>query len=299
MKKITVFTPTFNRAYTLPILYQSLLRQTSQDFEWLIVDDGSSDNTKDLVASWIKENIIPIKYIYQDNKGMCGAHNTAYDNINTELSVCIDSDDYMTEHAVETILNYWKKYGTEKHSGLLGLDINKKGEILGIKFEKSPMDVTFTGLKRKYGDIGDKKFVCRTAVINQYPRFPEYENEKFPSVGLLYTRMDKDYHFLGINENLCVVEYREDGNSMNKINQYIKNPNAFADARIESLKLANSFKEKFRLAIHYVSSRFIAKKTIFTPHLPEKFIIFLAVPFGWLLKIYLLRTKNKSVNKNL
>lgn len=299
MKKITVFTPTFNRAYTLPKLYESLLRQTSQNFEWLIIDDGSTDNTKELVDDWIKENKIPIRYIYQKNKGMCAAHNTAYDNIYTELNVCIDSDDYMTDNAVEIILTYWEKYGTDKHSGLLGLDIDKNGKVLGISFKESPMDVTFTGLKRKYGDIGDKKFVCRTEVINQYPRFPEYEKEKFPAVGLLYKRMDKDYNFLAINENLCVVEYREDGNSKNKINQYINNPNAFADARIESLKLATTYKEKFRLAIHYVSSRLIAGKTIFTSDVPDKLIIFLSIPFGWMLKTYILRTKNRSINKKL
>src|SRR5690606_4533229 len=174
MKKITVFTPTYNRSYSLPDLYQSLLRQTNKDFEWVIIDDGSTDNTKEIVEKWIIDGIIPIRYIYQNNKGMCAAHNTAYDNISTELNVCIDSDDYMTNHAIETIIKYWQKYGSEKYSGILGLDIDKKGKVLGITFEKSPMDVTFTGLKRKYGDIGDKKFVCRTEVINKYPRFPEY-----------------------------------------------------------------------------------------------------------------------------
>ena len=299
MKKITVFTPTYNRAYSLPDLYNSLIRQTDKNFEWLIIDDGSTDNTKDVIDVWIQEAIIPIRYIYQTNKGMCAAHNTAYDNINTELNVCIDSDDYMTDHAVEAILFNWQTYGNENHSGILGLDVDKKGKILGISFEKSPMDVTYTGLKRKFGDIGDKKFVCRTDVINQYPRFPEYKNEKFPAVGLLYVRMAKDYKFLAINENLCVVEYRDDGNSKNKINQYIKNPNAFADARIESLKLAETFKQKLRISIHYVSSRLIAKKPIFESNTPLKPIILIAVPFGWLLKTYLLSTNKKAVNKKI
>src|SRR5690606_33604780 len=100
MHKLTVFTPTYNRAYSLPHLYESLKRQTCPNFEWLVVDDGSSDNTRELVESWIKEGRVPIRYIYQKNKGMCGAHNTAYDNITTELCVCIDSDDYMTDNAV-------------------------------------------------------------------------------------------------------------------------------------------------------------------------------------------------------
>lgn len=297
--KLTVFTPTYNRGYTLAELYNSLIRQTDKNFEWLIIDDGSTDNTRELVDNWRDENRISIRYIYQVNKGMCAAHNTAYDNIHTELNVCIDSDDYMTDNAVEIILEYWEKYGSDKYSGILGLDITKDGKVLGISFEESPMDVTYPGLKRKFGDIGDKKFVCRTDVINQYPRFPEYEKEKFPAVGLLYVRMAKDYYFLGINENLCVVEYRDDGNSRNKIQQYINNPNAFADLRIERLKLAETYKERFRMSIHYVSSRLIAKKPIFDSRISHKWIVFLCIPFGWLLKNYLLNTNKKAVNKKL
>ena len=90
MITLTVFTPAYNRAYTLHKCYESLLKQTCKDFMWLIIDDGSTDNTKELVEGWIKENKINIKYIYQENQGMHGAHNTAYENIDTELNMCID-----------------------------------------------------------------------------------------------------------------------------------------------------------------------------------------------------------------
>ena len=93
MKTLTVFTPTFNRAYTLHKCYESLRRQTSKDFVWLIIDDGSSDNTKELVESWINEKEVDIRYHYQNNKGMHGAHNTAYELIDTQINTCIDSDD--------------------------------------------------------------------------------------------------------------------------------------------------------------------------------------------------------------
>lgn len=294
MKKITVFTPSYNRAYTIHKLYESLLRQTSQNFEWLIIDDGSTDNTKELVDDWIKENKIPIRYIYQKNRGMLGAHNTAYDNIRTELNVCIDSDDYMPDNAIELIINYWTKYSNPNLAGILGLDSNKKGEVMGIKFATSPSEVKFTDLKNEFGNIGDKKFVYRTDIINQYPRFPEYENEKFPAAGLLYRKIDKNYSLLGINEVLCIVEYMEDGNSKNKIKQYVKNPNAFADYRIERMKLSTSFKERFKNAIHYVSSKMIAKKKIIEKTTPYKTLVFLAIPFGWLLKLYITNTKKKG-----
>ena len=97
MPVLTIFTPAYNRAHTIGRTYESLCRQTCKDFEWLIVDDGSSDNTRVLVEGWITENKIPIRYIYQQNQGMHGAHNTAYRNIETELNTCIDSDDYMPD----------------------------------------------------------------------------------------------------------------------------------------------------------------------------------------------------------
>ena len=96
-KTLTIFTPAYNRAHTIDRTYQSLIRQTCKDFLWLIVDDGSTDGTKKLVEGWIRENKIPISYIYQENQGMHGAHNTAYKNITTELNTCIDSDDWMPD----------------------------------------------------------------------------------------------------------------------------------------------------------------------------------------------------------
>jgi glycosyltransferase involved in cell wall biosynthesis len=113
MKLLTVFTPTFNRAYCLEKCYKSLVNQTCYEFVWLIIDDGSTDQTKVLVEKWKKEEKVEINYIWQENQGMHGAHNTAYEQIDTELNVCIDSDDYMPEDAVEKIITFWEKYGSE------------------------------------------------------------------------------------------------------------------------------------------------------------------------------------------
>ena len=106
--KITVFTPTYNRAYILKNLYESLMRQTVQKFEWLIVDDGSTDETADLVATWQKENKISIRYLKQRNGGKQRAHNKGVEECKTELFVCVDSDDYIAECSIESILKTWK-----------------------------------------------------------------------------------------------------------------------------------------------------------------------------------------------
>ena len=105
---ITIFTPAYNRAYTIHKCYESLKRQTSKNFKWLVVDDGSTDNTRELILKWKEEADFEINYIYKKNGGMHTAHNTAYENIDTELNVCIDSDDYLTDDAVEIIINEWQ-----------------------------------------------------------------------------------------------------------------------------------------------------------------------------------------------
>ena len=105
---LTVFTPAYNRAHTLPRTYESLCRQKCKQFIWMIIDDGSTDNTAELVKGWqSRSNGFPIRYIYKENGGMHTAHNTAYANIDTELNVCIDSDDMLADNAVELILNKW------------------------------------------------------------------------------------------------------------------------------------------------------------------------------------------------
>ncbi len=117
MKKITVFTPTFNRAYCLHQLYDSLCKQSSQDFKWLIIDDGSTDGTRELISTWVLEGVIEIQYHFKENGGMHTGHNSAYELIETELNVCIDSDDFMTLDAVEKIVSFWKLNKDKNYAG--------------------------------------------------------------------------------------------------------------------------------------------------------------------------------------
>jgi glycosyltransferase involved in cell wall biosynthesis len=99
-----------------------------------VVDDGSSDNTRELVEHWISEGEISIRYIYQKNQGMHGAHNTAYRNISTELNTCIDSDDFMPDDAVEKILTFWRQHGNNQVAGIVGLDVTQDGKVIGTPF---------------------------------------------------------------------------------------------------------------------------------------------------------------------
>ena len=117
---LTVFTPAFNRAHTLHRTYQSLVNQDCKDFLWLVIDDGSKDNTCELIKQWQQEeNGFEIRYIYKENGGMHTAHNVAYENINTELNICIDSDDILAPGAVRKISEIWKIVDNKKYAGII------------------------------------------------------------------------------------------------------------------------------------------------------------------------------------
>lgn len=291
---LTVFTPTYNRAYCLEKCYQSLIRQTSQDFIWLVIDDGSTDQTKTLIESWLKENKIEIDYRWQPNQGMHGAHNTAYNLIKTELNVCIDSDDYMPEDAVEKINSFWRKYGSDKVSGLIGLDAFPNKKIIGTNLPNDLKTSTLFDLYYRHGVLGDKKLVYRSELTRQFP-YPIFENEKYVGLAYKYYMLDCQYEMLLMNEVLCYVEYLPDGSSRNMLHQYRRNPNGFAFYRKELMKLPfinSSF--RFRQAIHYVSSSLLTNNSRFLLETPAKILTFLAIPPGFLLYLYI-QMKTRTV----
>lgn len=189
MVNITVFTPTYNRARTLPRTYASLLRQDCKDFVWLIVDDGSSDETRMLVEKWQQEdNGFEIQYIYKENGGMHTAHNTAYENMDTELNICIDSDDCLADSAIGKILLLWEKVKNKGYAGIIGLDADMKGNLIGKGFPKGVTETTLSGYYAS-GGKGDKKLVYRTDIIKKYPPYPVFPGEKY--VALAYKAMWK------------------------------------------------------------------------------------------------------------
>lgn len=279
---ITVFTPAYNRAYTLHLCYESLVRQTCKNFKWLIIDDGSTDNTKELVDSWMqKDNGFKIKYIYKENGGMHTAHNVAYENIDTELNVCIDSDDYMPDNAIEKIVDKWNTSKNEKYAGIVALDVYNNEEIIGKKLPNR-QSIKLSDYYSN-GGKGDKKLIYRTEVINKYPQYPVFEGEKYVSLGYKYLLIDQDYDLLILNEPVCVVEYMEDGSSKNMYKQYLKNPQGFAFLRKVHMKYDKTLKRKFITCVHYVSSSFILKNKKFLKESPAKLMTMISIPFGFVL----------------
>ena len=295
MKTLTVFTPAYNRAHTIGRTYESLCRQTNKDFCWLVVDDGSVDNTRQLVEEWIAEGKIPIRYIYQQNQGMHGAHNTAYRNIDTPLNTCIDSDDYMPDDAVEKILACWREYGNDQLAGIIGLDVTEGGEVIGTRFPDGMKRTTLQGFYQA-GGKGDKKLVYRTDVIKSYPEYPLFEGERYVGLAYKYMLIDQDFQLVTLNEPLVVVEYQQDGSSFNMFKQYWNNPRGFAFFRKAEMLTTKSLKRKLKVCTHYVSSSIMSRNWHFLKESPEKLLTVLCIPSG--LALYsLIRYKVKRNSK--
>ena len=296
MKTLTIFTPAYNRAHTLHRTYQSLCNQTCKDFEWLIIDDGSVDNTAELVKRWIEEAGFKITYIYQENQGMHGAHNTAYRNITTELNTCIDSDDFMPIDAVENIIAFWNYNRNNKYAGFIGLDQREDGSIIGTSFPSEMIETTLMDFYAK-GGKGDKKLVYRTDIIKQYPEYPLFEGERYVGLAYKYMLIDLDYKLLTLNKPLVIVEYQADGSSNMMWKQYWNNPRGFAFFRKTEMIVAPTLKRRFVSCIHYVSSCIISKNKKFIKESPQKMLTLLAIIPGVVL-FNIIKRKVKQ-NKSL
>lgn len=286
MATLTVFTPAFNRAHTLPRTYASLRAQKCRDFVWLIVDDGSSDNTAELVREWQEhDNRFEIRYIYKENGGMHTAHNTAYTCIDTELNVCIDSDDCLAENAVENILRKWNQVKDLGYAGIIGLDSDLEGNLIGKGFPEGMTETTLSGYYAS-GGSGDKKLVYRTDVINQYPPYPVFDGERYVALAYKYRLIDQNYKLAVLNEVLCNVEYQADGHSTGMWKEYARSPRGFAFWRKVCMQYPESTQRMIVDCIHYCSSSFLSGDKHFISHSPRKLLTAACTFPGWLLSCY-------------
>ena len=288
MPFLTIFTPAYNRAHTLARTYESLRRQDCKDFVWLIVDDGSTDETADRVKAWqSQETEFEIRYLYKENGGMHTAHNAAYEVIDTELNVCIDSDDCLAEGAVRKIKAAWEKVREKGYAGLIGLDADMDtGKIIGTGFPPNLADTTLGGYYAG-GGAGDKKLVYRTDVIKHVPPYPVFEGEKYVGIVYKYTVIDQKYKLAALDEVLCEVEYHPDGSTGTMFRQYLNNPKGFAFLRKVNMQYPQSVKRLVMDCIHYCSSSQISRNKNYIKESPKKLLTVLCTPAGWLLTYWI------------
>jgi len=255
----TIFTPAYNRGNLLPRLYDSIVGQTFRDFEWIVVDDGSTDNTEEVMHQFIRENKIPIRYIKVENGGKHRAINRGVAESQGEVFAIVDSDDMLVPCAIEYI-NLWfseiESNTDKKFCGVAACKGYNEKEVIGQTFEGEWIDATNIE-RKKYNILGDKFEIYYTDVMKQYP-FPVYEGERFMSEIVVWTRMAKDGFYIRWHQDiLYLCNYLEGGLTANNYKLLANNPKGYALRIREQVQYAKlSLKEK----LGYYSNYFFLRR---------------------------------------
>ena len=280
---ITIVTPTYNRAHTLKRCYDSLCEQTNKQFIWLVVNDGSSDNTKQLIEQFKKENKIKINYLEKENGGKASALNMALDIIDTKYCACLDSDEYFSNNAIEVALNELKKIENNNDvCGIIALRRDKDGKVLGGK------EIPFKAELIRYIEISNKyniesEVICfyKTKILSQY-RFPIFENEKFVSPGYMQIEISKKYKYKVFREPIIFCEYLQDGLTKNKINVIIKNPRGYRIVIKQAFETSYNIKRIIKNGIMYGAASILIGDKNFIKESPHKILSVLLYPLSYI-----------------
>lgn len=212
----TVFTPTYNRAHTLSRVYESLRAQTYSRFEWLIVDDGSTDGTAESVASWQAAADFPIRYVQQTRSGKHVASNRAVLEARGELFVVLDSDDECVPEALERFAYHWSSIPDDERPGFCGvtaLCVDENGKLVGSRFPADPTDSDALELTYRHRVVGEKWGFNRTDILLEHP-FPELDGEPYVTESVVWNRIAASYRTRFVNEILRIYHRWEDGESL-------------------------------------------------------------------------------------
>ena len=261
--QLTILTPTFNRADTLKELFHSLQEQTCKDFLWLVVDDGSTDNTKEEVSCFCEVSDFPIQYIYKENGGKHTALNEGIGHIDSPLTFIVDSDDQLTNDAVETVLSFYQKQKTEeKVCGYSFLRMFPDGTINGKRFPNDEWKCSLIESRINTKDIySDKAEVYFTSVLKQFP-FPEYPGEKFLGEDLVWIRIAKQYEMIHVNKPIYISEYLPEGLTSNRRKHNIQSPVGCMNRALEYMSPSILFEYRCKGAIQYIVYGKFAKQTV-------------------------------------
>lgn len=225
--RITVFTPTYNRGYIINKLYESLMRQTFRDFEWIIIDDGSSDNTEQIINTFKKKCSFPLTYIKVKNGGKHRAVNKGVRMAKGELFFIVDSDDCLVDDSLEIVDSVEKTIkDKEKFAGICGLRGYSNEKMVGTSFDGKTIDITSLE-RKKYKIFGDKAEVFYTEILKKYP-FPEIENENFMTECVVWDKIAFDgYKLRFFNKKIYICDYLPDGLSHNSKKLFLDNPKGY------------------------------------------------------------------------
>lgn len=286
---ITVFTPTYNRVQLLSRLFDSLCKQTFKDFEWVIVDDGSADETRSLSLSLPSRKgvVFPIRYFYQENGGKHRAINRGVKEARGELFFIVDSDDILPPDALQMVAEQYEGIkGDKRFAGVCGLDGTFKGDVIGSGLPAEVLDVSSVAVRFKFGVTGDMKEVFKTEVLREFP-FPEIVDEKFCPEMLVWNRIATKYMLRYFNQIIYLVEYQNDGITSNIIKARMKSPIATMMTYSELLNYDVPSMIKMKSAINYWRFRFCSKAA----DIPKaNWRYYWTLPIGYLMHLKDLRT---------
>lgn len=235
---LTIFTPTYNRDYTLWKLYESLVNQSSKQFEWLIIDDGSVDNTESLIGEFISKRNIQIRYYKVENGGKHRAINKGVALAKGDLFMIIDSDDYLYDDMVVTSILSHKKFLDENSQfcAVVGNRVNSSRNIIGTANGYQILDSDFIDYRVNHRIIGDRAEVVKTSVMKEFP-FPEFKGEKFITEGVVWNRMAIKYKARYVDEAYIICEYLPGGLTDMSFRLSDNNPNGVELMYSEAVKL--------------------------------------------------------------
>lgn len=249
--KITVLTPAYNRASLLPRLYESLLKQTYANFEWLIVDDGSTDDTRAVVEGFLEKCLFPIHYYYKENGGKHTAVNIGVKEAKGGLVFIADSDDMLTPEALQTVAEEYEQVAEDNNfCGVCGLDCDLNGTIIGSGLGREHIDANSLQLRMRYGVTGDLKEVFKTSVLREFP-FPEIPGERFCPEALVWNRIARKYKLRCFNRPIYQVEYQASGLTSNIVRIRMQSPVASMMTYAEMLDMDVPWSQKIKAAINY------------------------------------------------
>lgn len=248
---ITVFTSTYNRGYLLANLYRSLCDQTCQNFEWLIIDDGSLDETEAIINEFVLEKKIDIRYFKQDNSGKHVAINRGVEKAKGELFFIVDSDDVLVENAIERLNYFYNQIkDNDSFAGVSGTCLTLFGNRIGGDMRYNQLDCSPLELRIKYKISGDMSEAVKTKILRNYS-FPVFEGEKFCPEALVWNRLSQRYIFRYFNEGLCKCEYRSDGLSAKIVRLRMDSSRASLLYYSELYHMNIPFLHKIKAAINY------------------------------------------------
>lgn len=283
---ITILTPTYNRASLLPRLFDSLLRQTNKDFEWIVVDDGSTDDTRKVVAN-LKEKCggaFPMGYVYKANGGKHMAINIGAERARGELLFIADSDDLLTDDALETVANSWHDISDDKSfAGIAGLDITMDTrEVIGSGLPQEHIDCNAIDIRYRHHVTGDMKEVFRTEVLREFP-FPEFAGERFCPEQLVWFRMARRYRLRYINKPIYIADYQPDGITAGITRARMRNPSASMLTYAELTECPVPFLVKVKAAINFWRFWHCRTATSVMPRLALRWLWLR--PLGWMMHV--------------